>query len=743
MKTNTFIYLIALVFYCFFNTCYAVAQDSLKVVNLEEITVSATRVNEKSPFVFVNTTNEELNSGAAAVQIPVLLNLMPSVVATTENGTGSGNTSMRIRGVDATRINVSINGLPLNNPESQEVFWVNLPKLSTALQSLQMQRGVGTSTNGTSAFGGSLNMQTNKISTKPSAELSTSIGSYNTLSTTVAASTGMLKGFWVDAQYSYLNTDGYIRNGFSRQHSLLTTAGYLDGNNMLKVLYIFGDQHTGITWEGAPMEKLEQDWRYNPSGFYKDDAKNIHYYDNETDNYTSQIVQAFYTRKITDFLHLNFGFNYTKGYGYYENYKYDAKFSKFGLENQEIDGITYKRSDFIRQKCMNNDFFAGNFNLNYKLRGFNFDFGGMYSYYIGHHFGLLPWIKNRGSLPENIEWYRNKGLKQDWNFFAKASYLLANKINLYADIQYRDVNYKLSGLSDDLFDLNKPEAKKQYRFVNPKIGVNYDITKNHAIYLSGALGMREPTRSDIKESLQTNNINDLRPENLYDVELGYRLNCSKIHFLTNLYFMYYKDQLVPNGKLSDSGYKLMSNVDKSYRMGVELVANANVCKWFGVEANLTLSQNKILDFDDEVMIYDNPNDFGELGYEVRHYKSTDLAFSPNIIGALQLKFYPVKGLAVNFTGKYVGSQYYDNYSTLENRLPDYFVANANISYKYNFAEKYYMKFDFFVNNFTNNHYVGNAWVYDAYFTTGNKYTEKGFFAQAPINFEFRMTVGLE
>jgi iron complex outermembrane receptor protein len=722
----------------FFVLCSAKAQDTLKIFDLEAITVSATRASDKSPFTFVNTSNEELNSTAAVAQIPTLLHLMPSVVATTENGTGSGNTSMRIRGVDASRINVSINGLPLNNPESQEVFWVNIPKLSSALQSIQLQRGVGTSTNGTSAFGGSLNMQTNKISAKPSAEISTSIGSYNTLSSSVSASTGLIKGFFADAQYSYLNTDGYIRNGFSNQHSLFATTGYLDNNNLFKVIYIFGKQRSGITWEGSPMEDLEKDWRYNPSGVYYDDAGNLHYYDNETDNYTSHIFQAFYNRKINDNLNFNLGFNYTKGYGYYENYKYDSKFSKFGQENQMIDGITYKKSDFIRQKAMNNDFFAGNFNLNYNKNNFNFDCGGMYSYYMGHHFGLMPYIKHRGNIAENIEWYRNKGLKQDWNIYVKANYLIADKVNLYADVQYRNVNYSLSGTSDDLFVLNYQHT---FHFFNPKIGVNYDITQHHSVYLSGALGMREPTRSDIKENLQVTSPNPLRPENLCDIELGYRLNYNKIHFLTNLYFMYYKDQLVPNGKLSDSGYKLMSNVDKSLRAGVEWVLSADITKWFALDFNLTLSQNKILDFEDEVMIYDNPDDWGEVGYEVKHYKSTDLAFSPNVIAAIQLKFTPVNHFNINLTGKYVGCQYYDNYSTPDNKLAGYFVANANISYKYVFYKNYFMKFDFFVNNFTNNHYISNAWVYDTYFTTG-KSGDKGFFAQAPINFELRMTVGL-
>ncbi|GHV34832.1 TonB-dependent receptor [Bacteroidia bacterium] len=715
------------------------AQDTINVIDLETISVSSTRASGKSPFTFVNTSNEELNATASAVQMPMLLNLMPSVVATTENGTGSGNTSMRIRGVDASRINVSINGLPLNNPESQEVFWVNLPKLSSAVQSVQLQRGVGTSTNGTSAFGGSLNMQTNKISVKPSAELSTSIASYNTLSTTASASTGLIKGFFADVQYSYLNTDGYIRNGFSNQHSLFATSGYSDNKNLVKVIYIFGKQRTGITWEGATMEDLEKDWRYNPSGAYYDDAGNLHYYDNETDNYTSHILQAFYNRKINDNLNFNLGFNYTKGYGYYENYKYDTKFSKFGLGNQEIDEIMYKKSDFVRQKAMNNDFFAGNFNINYNKNNFNFDFGGMYSYYMGHHFGVLPYIKHRGNIAENFEYYRNKGIKQDWNVYAKASYLIAAKVNLYADVQYRNVNYRLSGISDDLFDLN---YRQTFNFINPKIGVNYDITQYHAVYLSGALGMREPTRSDIKENLQVSNPNPLRPENLYDIELGYRLNYNKIHFLANLYFMYYKDQLVPNGKLSDSGYKLMSNVDKSLRAGIELALSAELTKWFALDLNLTLSQNKILDFDDEVMIYDNPEDWGEVGYNVNHYKSTDLAFSPNIIAAVQLKFTPFSNFNINLTGKYVGSQYYDNYSTPDNKLTDYFVANANISYKYIFYKNYFMKFDFFVNNFTNNHYFGNAWVYDAYFATGDKVTDKGFFAQAPINFECRMTIGL-
>ncbi|MFV0470050.1 MAG: TonB-dependent receptor plug domain-containing protein, partial [Dysgonomonas sp.] len=429
--------------------------DSLKQVKLDEVTVLSTRAGDNAPVAYSNLSQQQIKKDNAAKNIPYILQTLPSVVAFSEDGSGVGNTSLRIRGVDATRINVTLNGMPLNNPESQEVYWVNLPDISNSLQSLQVQRGVGTSTNGTASVGGSISMNTVGAREKAYGEISGSLGSYNTYLYTLAAGTGILKnGLSFDARYSQVKGDGYIRNGKVDHQSLYAALSYYSGNDMFRLSYLHGTQHTGITWEGISPEQLEENRRYNPAGEYTDDAGNVRYYGNETDNYYSDIAQLTYSRFLSKTLTLNANINYNHGYGYYENYKTDRNFaSYYGLPDQTVNGVTYEESDAIHRKLMMNDFYTANVSLSYAKNNLRFSGGGMASYYDGDHYGRILWVKYNENIPANYEWNRNNAKKQDYNLFAKAEYDIDWALSVFGDIQYRYIDYRMSGIDDDLNDI--------------------------------------------------------------------------------------------------------------------------------------------------------------------------------------------------------------------------------------------------------------------------------------------------
>jgi len=408
--------------------------DSIKNIRLEEVIVSSTRAGTQTPISYSNISAAEIKRQNAARNIPAILQNTPSLVSFTEDGLGVGNTYFRIRGTDATRINVTLNGMPLNNPESQEVFWVNLPDLSNSLQSIQIQRGVGTSTNGSGAFGASISLQTTGARSEAYGEASTAVGSYGTFLSNIAAGTGILdNGLSFDARYSRVLGDGYVRNGSVNHTNLYAALSHYTDNQLIRLIYLKGVEHTGITWEGVSEEQMQDEEygrRYNPAGEYFDEAGNRLYYDNETDNYYSDIVQLTFTRELNRYLLLNAALNYNHGYGYYENYREDNDFADFGLPAQTIEGVTYNNSDFIRRKLMKNDFYVANLGLDYTKNALKLTFGGMYSFYDGNHYGRLPWVKFNQDIPENYEWYRNTGKKGEINLFTKADYQLNERLSL-------------------------------------------------------------------------------------------------------------------------------------------------------------------------------------------------------------------------------------------------------------------------------------------------------------------------
>lgn len=721
----------------------AMSKDSLSHIQLEEVVVSGTRAGVNTPVSYSNISMSDIRKDNAARNIPAILQNSPSLVSFTEDGLGVGNTYFRIRGTDATRINVTLNGIPLNNPETQEVFWVNLPDLSNSLQNIQIQRGVGTSTNGSAAFGASISLQTAGARSKPFGEVSTAVGSYGTFLSNIAAGTGVLNnGLSFDARYSRVLGNGYIRNGSVDHTSFYSVLSHYTDKQLIRLSYLKGIQHTGITWEGVSEEQMkdpEYGRKYNPAGEYYDEVGNRLYYDNETDNYYSDIIQLTLSRELNRFMTLSAGLSYNYGYGYYENYREDRKFSEFGLEDQSIDGVTYSRSDFVRQKMMENDFYVANIGLDYSLNRLKLTFGGMYSYYDGDHFGRLPWIKHWSGDESEIEWYRNIGRKSEFNFFTKADYQLNDKLSLFGDIQYRRVNYIFTGEDDDLLDLT---GDFLYNFFNPKAGINIKLNNSSRLYASAAVGQREPLRNDLKDGIKGESVNPIKPERMIDYELGYQYTGTNGWQLgANFYYMDYHNQMVQTGKLNDVGYKLMENVEDSYRTGLELEAALPL--WSNklrLDANATFSRNRIKNYVAWFDHYDNQDNWNWEGQISEEYGTTNISFSPDVVSAASVTWQPSTALYLNLMGKYVSKQYMDNTSNDAKSIDAYFVSNISAGYTFKYTSIGTFNLQVYVNNLFNKEYVANGWAATDTFFDGSSINWIGYYPQAARNYMMRLTL---
>ena len=720
-----------------------VLPDSLDHVQLEEVVVSGTRAGAQTPVSYTNISSADIKKQNAARNIPAILQNTPSLVSFTEDGLGVGNTFFRIRGTDATRINVTLNGMPLNNPESQEVYWVNLPDLSNSLQNIQIQRGVGTSTNGSAAFGASISLQTNGARSEAYGEASTAVGSYGTFLSNIAAGTGIMgNGLSFDARFSRVLGNGYVRNGSVDHTNFYAAMSHYTPHQLIRLSYLKGVQHTGITWEGVSDEQMQDSVygrRYNPAGEYTDEAGNRLYYDNETDNYYSDIVQLTLTRELNRNLVLNGGLSYNYGYGYYENYKENNKFSDFGLPAQTLEGVTYEKSDFIRRKLMENDFYVANLGLSYTRERLTITLGGMYSYYDGDHYGRLPWVKFNQSVTENHEWYRNVGRKAEVNLFTKADYQLNEKISLFGDLQFRQINYRFSGTDDDLMDLT---GKFTYDFFNPKAGINLQLNSRNRLYASAAVGQREPLRADLKDGIKGESVNPIQPERMIDYELGYRYQGDGgVHLGANLYYMDYHNQMVQTGKLTDIGYKLMENVKESYRAGLELEAALPLWKnKLRLDANATFSRNKIRDYTAWFDHYDNQDNWGWEGQLSRAYGTTDISFSPSLVSAMGVTWQPTSALYLNLMNKYVSKQFMDNTSDDAKAIDAYFVSNLSAGYTFQKSPVGTFNLQLFVNNLFNREYVANGWAATDTFADGSSINWIGYYPQATRNYMVRLTL---
>ena len=718
-----------------------------KVERLDSVVVSTSRAGKDTPVTFTMIGKESLSRTNPLNSLPMNLSLQPSVVSVNEGGTGLGYSKMTVRGSKGSQINVTLNGITLNDAESQEVFWVNIPALSSMISSVQLQRGLGTSANGAGAFGASINMSTASVGTDPFSTAEISVGSYGTFISTFAAGTGLMRsGLYFNAAYSRGITDGYIRNAYADVQSAIAVLGWMNERNSLRLTYLMGDQHTGITWEGISLEQYEEDRRYNPAGEYHDQFGNVHYYDNETDNYAQHHLQLNYTRSFTDRLTWSTTFNYTRGDGYYENYKAGKSFSKYLL--QAPDG--YDEGDFITREALANDYFVLNSDLRYSSDRLNLTAGVNLSRYDGDHIGKVLWNNVLGDSfdYDAHEWYLNNGLKQEANAFVRAEVLCREGLTAYADLQYRGIWLNMSGPEDDGVLL---DHKDDWQFFNPRAGLSYRWSPSSRVYASAALGHREPGRSDIKELILDANKSlaagvagrgvDIRSEKMLDIEAGYEYFTEKLSFSANLYMMEYKDMLIETGKLTDVGYAIKENVPRSWRRGLELAAAWKALSWLQVGGNMTLSTNKIRGYTVYYEMYDNMNDWNYLGQHQVEFENTDILMSPSVVGMAEVTFRPfvsadnsLNSVYLSLNGKYVGKQYYDNTSSSEREIPAYFVADLSAGYEVPVRKSSSLIFSFHIRNLLNNMYYADAWLWRAYFQEEDAfYAETGIYPQAPLN----------
>lgn len=704
---------------------------SPKAILEHEIVISATRATTKSPMTYQNISKKEIKEINLGQDLPFLLSNTTSVVSSSDAGAGVGYTGLRIRGTDMTRINVTINGIPLNDPESQGVFWVNMPDFASSVDNVQIQRGVGTSTNGAAAFGASINILTLQLKPLAYAEINSAAGSYRTFKNNVSFGTGLLDGKWaIDGRLSKISSDGYIDRAKSDLKSFFVSGGFYSEKSIFKVNVFTGNEITYQAWNGTPSDSLGSNRTYNPSGEFINDNSQVSYYNNETDNYQQDHYQFIYSQVVNKYFNLNAALFYVKGFGYYENYKMDQKLAKYGLENILLGGDTISKSDMICRKYLDNDFYGATFSANYNsLKKTQASFGGSWNYYEGEHFGTVNWAKYAGSSNPEWRWYENTGTKNQYNIFAKVNVQFTKELSIYEDLQLRGINYSINGTHDDLSNISQ---KHSFTFFNPKFGILYDISQNQQAYFSVAVANREPTRSDYRDA-DENHIPE--PEKLTDFEAGYSFNSGSIKLSANLFLMNYKDQLVLTGEINNVGAPIFTNVPKSYRAGIELLGGVKISNQVKWEANASFSKNKINDFTEFVDNWSFP--YNQLSTNLG---KTDLAFSPEIIANSTFTFQPVKQLSINLVTKYVGKQFIDNTSNESRKLNPYFVNDIRINYSFetNFVKE--VSFYLLINNVLSEKYESNAWVY-RYSYEAQEYAMDGYFPQATIHFLAGVSLG--
>ena len=705
-QNSNFISLFSILFFLFSLISFSQEkqQDTTKVKQLDEVLVSAVRVTSKTPVSFSNLDKKEIKLRNLGQDIPILMNYLPSVVTTSDAGNGVGYTGIRVRGSDATRVNVTINGIPYNDSESHGTYWVNMPDFASSVESLQLQRGVGTSTNGAGAFGASLNMLTDSYSDEASGEISSSIGSFNTNKNTVKFSTGLMNDhFEIAGRLSDLQSDGYIDRAKSDLKSYFLQGTYVGKTTLIKALAFGGTEKTYQSWNGIDAATLETDRTFNSAGMFTDESGQKRFYYNETDNYQQDHYQLHWNEKIGANWSTNLAFHYTKGKGYYENYKEDADMADYNLK--AFGAIT--TTDLIRQKWLDNDFYGTTFSANYKAKKLDMILGGGWNKYEGDHFGKVIWARYASQSELGDPYYQDAATKTDGNIFAKANYQIAEKISLFGDLQLRNVHYKADSWETGVVNDN-------FNFFNPKAGLNYDINAKNKLYFSYAKANREPNRTDYENGSP-------KPEKLNDFELGWRFKTAKSQVNINGYYMRYKDQLVLTGGFDDVGAPIRKNSGDSYRLGLEVDATLKLSKQWTIAPNFTISSNKNVDF-----ISDVNGTLTNLG-------DTNIAYSPNFIAGNILTFSPMPAFRFSLLSKYVSEQYMNNTDDASGKLKGYFVNDFNASYE--IATKSIFKsivINALVNNIFNVDYVSNGADY------GGGYVY--YYPQAGANFLVGLTL---
>jgi len=713
--------------------------DSVSWLNLQEVEVLSTRATTKTPVAYSNMSKDEIEEVNFGQDIPYLLTLTPSVIATSDAGTGIGYTGLRIRGTDANRINITTNGIPLNDAESHGVYWVNMPDFASSLEDLQVQRGVGTSTNGAGAFGASINMKSQNISANPYGELNGSYGSFNTAKTTFKLGTGTINEHWAfDARLSSITSDGFIDRASVDLKSYFAQGAYFNDNTMVKFVTFSGKEKTYHAWNGIddyiifPTDGSKGNRTYNSSGYMGDDANgNPLYYKNQTDNYHQTHYQLSLLQRLKPHLNLNASLFYTKGAGYYEEYRRNRYLEEYGLK---LFTPTVYTSDLVRQKHLDNDFGGMIFSLDYRKDKWDVSLGGGGNYYEGSHFGYVIWAKeymNDASFFPEHEYYRGIGKKADVNIYLKGNYQLTPELSLYGDVQYRHIDYKIDGLNDD-YDWNQGQMQTldvhdQFNFFNPKAGVFYQLNKENNLYGSFAIGHREPSRNNYTDAT----VNEIpKAEKLMNYEFGHKFNNKSFATGINFYYMKYKDQLILTGRLNEIGQQLTSNVPDSYRMGVELLAGiriANGLKWDG---NITFSQNKIKDYTNYVSVS------GESEQVADYYKTTNISYSPDVI-ANSLFTFRHRAFNAGLQSSFVSKQYLDNTSSDDRSLDAYFVNNLRFGYDFKVKGLKQLSVNLLINNLFNEKYESNGWAWTEYARRDDGgldlYSGAGYYPQAGTN----------
>ena len=692
-----------------------ISKDTLSSEILDEVLVQAVRANNKTPMAFSNLNKKDLAKRNLGQDIPVLMNFMPSVVTTTDAGNGVGYTGIRVRGSDGTRINVTINGIPYNDAESHGSFWVNMPDFVSSVENLQLQRGVGTSTNGSGAFGASLNLLTDAYAYEANGEISNSFGSFNTRKHTAKFSTGLINNtFELTGRLSNLYSDGYIDRASSKLNSYFLQGTFINEGTLIKALVFGGKEKTYQAWNGIDAETLKTNRTYNSSGAYYDDNGQLQFYNNETDNYQQDHYQLHWNEKWNTNWNTNIAVHYTKGFGYFENYKPNENlFDDYGITPIEVNGEIKEASDVIRRKYLDNYFYGITFSAQYIKDDLELLFGGAANTYDNDHFGEVLWVKTQPQKSFPQEFYRDNSKKNDINGYVKASYTFNDQWILFGDVQLRNVSYKANGDDTGLVD-------DKFNFFNPKAGLTYKINPNSQAYFSYARAHREPNRTDYESG-------NPKPEQLNDFELGYRFGSEKLALNINGYYMLYKDQLVLTGALNDVGAAIRENSGNSYRLGIEIDGTWRFADKWQINPSVTLSSNKNVDYK------------AQINGELVDLGNTNISFSPNVIVGNALTYTPINNLYVSWLSKYVGEQFMGNTDSEASKLDAYFTNDLNISYEIPLKKWFKsISFNILANNIFNVKYVSNGYYYtydDDWSVPGSISTIEGagYYPQAQFN----------
>ena len=695
----------------------------LERINLfmQPVEVKATRAGEKAPFTKTNISKSEIEKLNLGQDLPFILNQTPSVVVNSDAGNGIGYTGIRIRGTDATRINMTINGIPYNDAESQGLFFVNLPDLASSVNNIQIQRGVGTSSNGAGAFGATINFSTNEVNTNPYGEINNSFGSFNSWKHTIKLGSGLINDhFTIDGRISKISSDGYIDRATTDLQSFYLSGAYLNDKTSVRVNIISGKERTYQAWYGI----LESDLVSNRTVNYAGMEKPGEPYEDETDNYRQDHYQLFVNHQLSNKLTFNTALFLTQGKGYYEQYKADEDFAEYGLPNFVVGIDTITQSDLIRQLWLDNNFYGQVISFNYRSVKDQVTLGGGWSRYDGNHYGHIIWGET--GIPANYRWYDLDAYKTDLNIYTKYQRRLSDHLEAFADVQYRRILYDLGGFRDN------PSLKSRniYDFLNPKLGITYTL-KDLQLYASYSIGNKEPNRDDFEAGQQQ----QPKPERLHDIELGIEKRNSLSHWGATLYYMKYKDQLVLTGKVNDVGAYTRTNIPQSYRLGIELQGSTKITDWMNGSANLTWSRNRIENFTE---YYD---DFDNGGQKSIQHGSTDISFSPSVVAGAAITVLPFKNAEIGFFGKYVSRQYLDNTSNKNRSLQPYYVQDVRFAYTLKQLVFKETSLIFQLNNVFNKKYEPNGYSF-SYLASGDLTTENYYYPMAGVNFLVALNIRL-